>query len=160
MFNIPEDAFPVSATKPVTTNGGVTCDYIGVKNALRVFIVIHLTQAVAHATVFAPKRATAVDGTGAAVLTNVVPLWYGNVSTSTNALAKQTSAVNYTMGGAVTGDCYIIFEIDPPTLGSTYDVLGLTATDSSQATNFMEATYWIVPRYAQQADNNVNYLID
>lgn len=157
---IPEGLFPVSGTKPVTTNGGVTADYISVKNAAYVWIVVHLTQAVGHATVFAPKRATAVDGTGAAVLANVVPIWYGNVTTSTNALTAQTAAVNYTMGAGVTGDVYIIFGIDPANLGGSYDVLGITASDSSQATDFVEITYWIKPRYMQATGNNISYIVD
>lgn len=152
--------FPVSATKPVTTNGGVTCDYISVKNAVAVSIVVHMTQTVGHATAVAPKRATAVAGTGVAALGTAVPIRYGNVTTSTNALAVQTAAVSFTLDVGVTGDVYVIFDIDPATLGSTYDVLGLAIADSSQGTNFVEATYWIKPRYAQTVDNNISYIVD
>jgi hypothetical protein len=157
---LPEGFFPVSGTKPVTTNGGVTCDYISVKNANRVYIVVHLTQAVGHATAFAPYRATAVAPTGGAVLANVVPIWYGNVSTSSNALTRQTDAVNYTIGVGVTGEAYIIFAIDPASLGATYDVLGLVIADSSQATNIAEVTYWIEPKFASKTGNNIDYLTD
>ena len=45
MLNIPEGCFPVSLTKPVTTNGGVTTDYVSLKNAVQAWIVVHLTQA-------------------------------------------------------------------------------------------------------------------
>jgi len=157
---IPEGLFPVSATKPVTSNGGVTADYISVKNAEYVWIVVHMTQTVGHATAVSPKRATAVAGTGVAALGTAVPIWYGNVTTSTNALAEQTAAVNFTLDVGVTGDVYVIFGIDPATLGSTYDVLGLAVADSSQATNFVEATYWIKPRYVQTPDNNISYIVD
>ena len=55
MLNIPEGCFPVSLTKPVTTNGGVTTDYVSLKNAVvQAWIVVHLTQAVGHATAFSP----------------------------------------------------------------------------------------------------------
>lgn len=158
--SIPEGLFPVSGTKPVTTSGGVTADYISVKNAQMVWIVCHLTQTVAHATVLAPQRATAVAPTGNVAIATVVPIWYGNVTTATNAMAKQTDAVSYTMGGAVTGDVYVIFQIDPATLGSAYDVIGITASDSSQATNFIEVTYWILPKYQQGAGNNISYITD
>lgn len=157
---IPEGLFPVSGTRPVTTNGGVTADYISVKNAEYVWIVVHLAQTVGHATAVSPYRATAVAPTGAAVLANVVPIWYGNVTTSTNALTAQTAAVNYTMGAGVTGDVYIVFGIDPANLGGSYDVLGLVIADSSQATNFAEVTYWIKPRHAQAAANNISYIVD
>lgn len=160
MLHIPEGCFPVSLTKPVTTNGGVTTDYVSLKNAVQAWIVVHLTQAVGHATAFAPYRATAVAPTGAAVLGNVVPIWYGNVSTSSNALAKQTSAVNFTIGVGVTGEAYIIFQIDPANLGGSYDCVGLVVADSSQATNFVEATLWVQPKYATQTADQLDFLTD
>ena len=160
MLQIPEGCFPVSLTKPVTTNGGVTTDYVSLKNAQMAWIVVHLTQAVGHATSFAPSRATAVAPTGAAVLTNVVPIWYGNVSTSSNALARQTDAVNYAIGVGVTGEAYIIFQIDPANLGSTYDCIGLVVSDSSQATNLMEATIWVWPKYASKVADQLSYIAD
>jgi len=46
-MNIPEMLFPVSGSKPVTNNGGVTCDYISLKNAVRCWAVIHLTRRLA-----------------------------------------------------------------------------------------------------------------
>lgn len=160
MLHIPEGLFPVSMTAPVTTNGGITTDYVSLKNAVQAFLVVHLKQTVGHATAIAPKRATAVDGTGVAVLANVVPIWYGNVTTSTNALTRQTDAVNYTMGGSVTGDVYVIFQIDPANLGSTYDVLGLAIADSSQATNFAEVTCWVQPKFAGKTADQVTFITD
>lgn len=146
-FNMPEILYPVQATAPVTTNGGVTCDYISLKNVNMAWIVVHLTQAVGHATAFTIEQATAVAGTGSTAITNVVPIWYGAVTTSSQVLARQTDAVSYTMSDAVTGGVYIIFQIDPRELDDGYDCITLKAADSSQATNFMEATYWLAPRY-------------
>lgn len=159
MFPIPEGLFPVSGTAPVTTNGASTTDFISLKNAQKAWIVCHLKQTVGHATVLAPYRSTVVSGSTTA-LANTVPIWYGNVSTSTNALTRQTDAVNYTMGGSVTGDVYVIFEIDPANLGSTYDCIGINASNSSQATNFWEVTFWIQPRYSAQTANQLDYLTD
>ena len=69
LFSLPEQTKIVDATAgPVTTNGGVTADYVSVKNAGRLYIVCNLTQAVSHATALTPKRATAVAGTGVAAL--------------------------------------------------------------------------------------------
>lgn len=160
MLHIPEGLFPVSMIKPTTTNTEITTDYLSLKNVVRAWIVVHLTQAVGHATLITPKRATAVDGTGAAVLTNVVPIWYGNVTTSTSALTRQTDAVNYTMGGSVTGDVYVIFQIDPENLGSTYDVLGLVIAASSQATNFAEVTCWVQPKFPAKTADTQAFITD
>ena len=156
---IPEGLFPVSGTKPVTTNGGVTCDYVSLKYAQMAYVVIHLTQAVGHATAITIEKATAVAGTGHTAITNVVPIWYGNVSTSSNALTRQTDAVSYTIGVGVTGEAYIIFKIDPASLGA-YDCITAIAADSSQATNIWEVTYWIQPRYSAPVANQMNYITD
>ena len=161
MNMIPERLFPVEGTTgAVTTNGGITADYISVKNAAWVDIVVHLKQVVEHATAFTPYRATAAAPTGNVVLANAVQIWYGNVTTSSNALTKQTDATSFTIGVGVTGDAIIVFSIDPATLGDTYDVLGITVADSSQATNLCSIMYYIQPKYPQRAASNTDYLTD
>lgn len=159
MIPIPEGLFPVSGTKPVTTNGASTTDFISLKNAQKCWIVCHLTQTVGHATAFTPYRSTVVSGSTTA-LANSVPIWYGNVTTTTNALARQTDATSFTMGSSVTGDCYIIFEIDPANLGGSYDCIGINAANSGQASNLWEVTFWIQPRYSAQVGNQLDYLTD
>lgn len=160
MLQIPEGLFPVSGTRPVTTNGGVTADYVSLKNAVMCWAVVHLAQTVGHATAITVEKATAVAATGTTAITNAVPIWYGNVTTSTNALARQTDAVSYTLGGAVTGDVYIIFQIDPASLGSTYDCITVKSADSSQATNFIEVTYWMQPKFATKTADQFSFITD
>jgi hypothetical protein len=158
MLQIPEGMYPVSLTAPVTT-ASVTTDVVSLKNAQMAWIVVHVTQAVAHATLFTPMRTTAV-GTGGAVLANVVPIWYGNVSTTSNALARQTNALNYTMGGTITGDVYIIFQIDPANLGTTYDCVYLTTNAGGDATSFMEVTCWMQPKFSVKVADQFSYITD
>lgn len=160
MLNIPEGLFPVSGTRPVTTNGGVTADYISLKNAVKCWAVVHLAQTVGHATAITVEKATAVAATGTTAITNAVPIWYGNVTTSTNALTRQTDAVSYTLGAGVTGDVYIVFQIDPESLGSTYDCITVKSADSSQATNYIEVTYWLQPKYAQAVAGQASFITD
>jgi hypothetical protein len=146
--SLPEHFKIVDASAgPVTTNGGITCDYVSLKNAIKAWIVVQLTQAVAHATSIVPMRATAVAGTGAAVLTSAVRIWANEATGTDDTLVEQTSAVNY----AVTADIakkMVIFEIDPADIGA-YDVLGCTLSNSGQATNFASVTYWLQERYQQ-----------
>jgi len=151
---MPEGAFPVSATAgAVTTNGGVTCDNISLKEAQMVYIHVHLKQAVGHATAFTPLVGTSV-ATCATALPDTVEIYYGNTTTSSVALAEQTAAKLLTLGAGVTGVVHIIFKIDPSVLGSDYDCLGMTIGDSSQATNFASVVYWVVPRYANKVASN------
>lgn len=146
---IPEGLFPVSATAgAVTTNGGITLDNISMKNAEMVWIHVHLTQAVGHATAFTPLVGTAV-ATCATALPNNVPIWYGNTTTSSTQLAKQTSAKLLTLGAGVTGTVHIVFQIDPASCEG-YDCLGGTVGDSSQATDLVSVVYWIKPAYQER----------
>lgn len=132
---------------PVTTNGGITCDYVSLKTAHKAWIVVQLTQAVAHATQITPMRATDVAGTGAAVLTSAVRIWANEDTGASDTLVEKTAAVNY----AVAADAakkMVIFEIDPADIGA-YDVLGCTLSNSGQATNFASVSYWLQTRYPQ-----------
>jgi hypothetical protein len=152
-FQFPEGVFPVSATAGcVTTNGGVTLDAISMKEAQMVYLYIHLTQAVGHATAFTPLVGTVV-ATTATALPNNVEIWYGNTTTSDISLAKQTAAKLYTMGAGVTGVVHIIFKIDPAACGA-YDCIGGTIANSAQATNFASAVWLIVPRYQNKVADN------
>ena len=135
---------------PVTTNGGVTGDYVTLKNAHRAWIVVQLTQAVGHATALTPKQASAVAGTGVKNLSVACRIWANEDTVASDTLVEQTAATSYT----VTNDIkkkIVIFEIDPEDfdVAGGFDVLGLAVADSSQATDFVSATYWLANRYLQ-----------
>lgn len=144
---IPQGLFPVTGAAPETTNGGKTADYISLKNTQMCYVVIHLKQAVGHATAFTVERATDVAATGSVAIANVVPIYYGNVSATSTQLARQTDAVSFTADVGVTGNVIIIFVIDPTNLGSTYDCITVKSANSGQATNIWEVMYWVEPRY-------------
>lgn len=133
----------------VTTNGGVTADYVTLKNAHRAWIVVQLTQAVGHATVLSPKQASAVAGTGVKAI-SACRIWANEDTAASDTLVEQTAATTYT----VTNDIkkkLVVFEINPEDfdVAGGFDVLGFATSDSSQATNFVAATYWLANRYAQ-----------
>lgn len=144
---IPEGLFPVSGASPETTNGAKTADYISLKNAEMCWAVVYMTQAVGHATAITVERATDVAATGTVAIANAVPIWYGNMTTTSSQLAAQTDAVSFTINVGVTGDVMIIFQIDPANLGSTFDCITVKAANSGQATNFWSVLYFIKPRY-------------
>lgn len=136
---------------PVTTNGGVTGDYVTLKGAHRAWIVVQLTQAAGHATVLSPKQASAVAGTGVKAISNACRIWANEDTAASDTLVEQTAATTYTVTNDVKKKL-VIFEIDPEDaldIANGFDVLGLTASDSSQATNFISATYWLANRYSQ-----------
>lgn len=148
--NMPEYFKIVQLTGPVTTNGGVTSDYASLKNANKAWIVVDMNQAVGHATLLTPKQASAVAGTGVKVLTSVVNIWANEDVAASDTLVKQTSALNYTVAADVKKK-QIIFEIDPAglDLSNSFDCINLVSADSSQATNFINATLYIDTRYKE-----------
>lgn len=146
---LPEEFKIVDATAgPVTTNGGVTSDYVSLKNAKYAWIVLQFTQAVGHATVIQPRKATATDGTGATNITVAVDLWQNADTAASDTLVKATSATSLTLA-ADAKKKQVVIGIDPANLGAGYDVIAFTVSDSSQATNFVSAQFFLETKFAQ-----------
>ena len=150
---LPEQFKIVDATAaPVTTNGGVTSDYVSLKNVRYAWIVIQLKQAVGHATSIQPKVATDVTPTGATNITFPAPIWANLDTAASDTLVARTAATSYAVTTAAK-PMQIIIGIDPSAVaaqGATYDVLGFTVSDSSQATNFVSAQF-VLEMIHQQA---------
>lgn len=147
--SLPEQFKIVDATAgPVTTNGGVTGDYVSLKGVKRAWISLQFTQAVGHATVVQPQKATAVAPTGAVSITAVARIWANEDTATSDTLVRKTSATSY----AVTNDIkkkHVLIEIDPAEFTGAYDVLGFTVSDSSQATNFVSGLFILEMGYSQ-----------
>lgn len=137
----------VQLTSPVTTNGGVTTDVVSLKHAIRATVVIDLKQAVGHATVFAVRQATDVAaGTNAAGPSCAV--WANEDTSTSDTLSAQTAGASYTVASSAKSK-QIVFEIDPAALTDGYDCVYVTASDSSQATNFMSAAIYLRSNFQQ-----------
>lgn len=147
--SLPEQFKIVDATAgPVTTNGGVTGDYVSLKGVKRAWISLQFTQAVGHATAIQPQKATAVAPTGAASITAAARIWANEDTAASDTLVRKTSATSY----AVTNDVkkkHVLIEIDPAEFTGAYDVLGFTVSDSSQATNFVSGQFFLEMGYSQ-----------
>lgn len=147
---LPEHFKIVTATAPVTTNGGVTFNNVQLRDAIMVWIVAEFTQAVAHATTIQPV----VGATDAACTTSITfsTEWWSNVDTgSTDTLVAQTDATSCACTAAATNHLLVI-KIDPSDVvaqNSTYDWLGATIATSAQATDFVSADYFIQTRMPQ-----------
>lgn len=149
---IPHEINAVDLTLgPVTTNGGVTTDYISLKNVHKLVAVFHLKQAVGHATGIDPVQATAVAGTSVKAITNTVPIWANEDVAASAVMVRQTDAITYNVTNDVKSKI-VTFEIDPAQLdvANGFDCLAFTVDDSSQATNFISGMAYIIPRYPNQ----------
>ena len=153
---IPEDAVPVVLTAPVTTNGGVTTDYMSLKLAHMVYIVAIFTQAAGHATGIDVTQATAVDGSGVKAITNTLPIWANTDISANSKLTRQTDAITYNVDVA-TKNQIVTMQVDPAgfDVDGGFDCLGVTVDNSTEAANFVTVLAFVVPRYKDS-----NYIVD
>lgn len=149
-ITLPENFKIIAATPgPVTTNGGVTFDYISLKHAHKAWILAQFRQAASHATTLQPRGATSVAGAGADDTAFTFPWWKNADVGTSDSWVRQTAASIATLTAGTTHQGVII-QIDPAEMAAEgWDVLGGVVSDSSQATNFVSAWYIVAPRYQQ-----------
>lgn len=146
---LPEFYKIVDATAgPVTTNGGVTGQYVSVKNATGAFLVLSFTQAVGHATVITLKEATAVAGTGVQTVANTVKIWTNAATATNDTLVRGTDATTVTLGAGA-AKMMVVVEFDLALLSAGFDVINFTASNSAQATNFVSGVWYLQMRFVQ-----------
>jgi hypothetical protein len=147
---MPEGFFPVSGHAVASDSGGWSTDIINLANTQMCYIFVHKTIAVAASTAHTPYMGADVV-TCATVLPVAVPIWTGSPTTTTTALTRQTDAANYTQPiGALAGEYFLIFKIDPQVLGTGYSTVKLTIAASGQA-NITSVVFWLLPRYPERA---------
>jgi hypothetical protein len=159
-INFPQGCQIVEAIPAqVGAGAAVTGDYISVKNIQRVWCVIQYSQADANAITWKVERATAVAGTGHAALGTSVPIWSNLDTATSDLLVKRTAAVTYATDAGATNKI-VVFEIDPASLGSTYDVIAVSSTTVIAAGQYVSGFYIIEPRYQSAVINIPSYIID
>ena len=140
----------VTATKPVTTNGTVTFDNISMKNAVAVWLVAQFNQAASHATVITPKLG-AVVATVTTAITFSADWWLNSDTDTTDTLVAQTAATTFTLATGTTPQL-VVARFDPAQCyaqGATLDCIGATIATSSQATNYVDALWFVEEKYPQ-----------
>ena len=151
---IPEGLFPIKAIAPVdASTAAMVGDYISLKNVQMAWVVVFLDQTTAHPLVLSIERATDVTPTGSVVIANNVPIWYGNVSATSSLLERQTDALHFDIPALVTGATITIFQIDPASLGDTYDCITIKVSQDGHAGNICAALYFVQPRYQGEPDH-------
>jgi hypothetical protein len=146
-FQLPEHCKIVEALEPATDAAGRTGDYVSLKNAIRAWLVLHITQGNAATIAISLSEATAVLPTAAQVCPGLVDIWSNLDCAATDTLVKRTAAANYTTDAGVKHKI-VIFEIKPATLSSGFDCVA-AVTGASNAANITEAQWVIQEAYPQ-----------
>lgn len=152
-FTLPEQFKIVDATAgPVTTNGGLTSDYVSLKHALKAWIVLQFTQAVGHATVVTLLEAQAVAPTGSKAVVNDHKIWVNEDTATSDTLVQAADGKTVTLTNDVKKKMVVI-EIDPDALdinaATPFDCIAFSISNSGQATNFVSGAFYLAASYKQ-----------
>jgi hypothetical protein len=150
MLSFPEHFKIVDGLQPAADAAGRTGRYVNLKNCTMVHVLVTLDQGNAATVALTPYQATAVAGTAEKVLANAVQIWANQDTATSDALVRQTDAVNFTTSAAVKRK-QVLFQIDPALLDveGGFDSITLK-TGASNAANITQCTYFLRTRYSQQ----------
>ena len=144
----PEKYKIVTGTPVATTNGGITCDYVSLKNCRRCIIVAELLQAASHATVLGVNEASAVAPSDVVAMAALQPNWKNaNVATDDTLTAGADAATLAATAG--TTNQLLVMEILPERLTAGKDCIAATLSNSGEVTNFATVTYFLETKYPQ-----------
>jgi 2',3'-cyclic-nucleotide 2'-phosphodiesterase (5'-nucleotidase family) len=134
----PETHKIVELMAPAADAAGRTSDWVSLKNALRAWIIVHITQGNAATVALTPNQATAVAGTGTKVIP-AVPIWSNLDTAASDVLVARTAAANYTTDAGVKNKI-VVFQIDPDMLDAdnSFDCISID-TGASNAANITQA---------------------
>ncbi len=144
MITLPEQMKIVQAVYPQTNAGAITGDYVSLKHAHKVWIMVDIQQANAATIALTLERATDVSGTGSVAIADAVPIWSNLDTAATDILVARTAAVSYTTDAGVKNK-QVIFEVDS-TGWESYDCLVLKVGASNVA-NVVSACYMMESRF-------------
>lgn len=143
-FSMPYQIPPVSLLAAASDAAGRTGGYRSLRNCLKAYIVAEVNQGNAATVQFTPLQAKDSAGTGSKAI-NAVPIWLNNDTSSSDALAVQTAAANFTTD-ATTKDKLVVFEIEPDValdLANGFNHVALQ-TGASNAANVTRAELFVL----------------
>jgi hypothetical protein len=135
-----KDVKVVTLLDPTTTDGGANSAYLDLTEANEADIFVSLNQNVAHATVLTLQE------TAAATANANAKIW-ATEDTSASEPDSEDDGKSYTVDADVAGKT-VVFKVDPASLASGKTSVRITASNSSQATNYISVIAIVKPRYS------------
>lgn len=147
-FSLPQNLKIVPLLAPTTTNGAVVSRRVNLANAHKCWLVAELKEAVGFAEVVTLKQATAVTAGTVANGPATSQNWKNEDAAASDALTKNANANSVTVSNDVKSK-QVIFEVLPEDLDVGKQYVFLDFNDSTQATNFVSVTAYLLERYQQ-----------
>ena len=139
-MNISERIKIVAAIAP-QAGAAITGDYVSLKKAGHVTVLVDINQANAAPVAITIEQATKVDGTGSNAITNAVPIYLIADAATSDEWVQQDDAVSYTTSATLKHKL-VAFEIDAASLdiANGFDCI-CVKTAASHADNITTASY-------------------
>jgi hypothetical protein len=149
--NLVQNAKIVAALSPVTNDAERTGDYIKLRDAGSLIVVVNMTQGdVAQSTVRVEQANTAAGG-ASKVLTKNMQIWANQNIVTNDTLTRQTDALNFQLSNAVANKL-LVFQLDPSTLDVANGFIWVAVIAGvSNVANIVSANYYLVNHRYQQA---------
>ncbi len=146
MHNLVENVSFVEAIAPATGAADLSGDYVSMKNAEHVTVLVHITQGNATVVPLALKQAKTVAGGSAKVLEKAVPIWLTADCAASDIPVRQTDDVDYTTDATLKHKI-VAFEVPAEALdvANGFTCLQVVA-GASNAANIIAAQYIVSKR--------------
>lgn len=134
----------ITLLQPATDAAGRTSPYwVTLKEADRAVIVVHINQGNAATVLLTPLQAQNVAGTNSKALTQNARIWFNLATATSDALLRQTDALNFTTDVGVQNKI-VLFDIDASSLDQAngFVTVGLS-TGASNVANITSAIVFL-----------------
>lgn len=156
MRTLPEKYSIVQGAQPQTTNTAINSKYVSMKNGIVAFVIVHLTQAVGHATPISLYQAQDISGTNAKALVSTIPIWANEDTAAGDALARKTDGVSYAVAADVKNKT-VVFQIEANRLdiNNGFTTIQARIGASAQASNIASVEILVDNKYEQTTPPSV-----
>lgn len=136
----------VELMAPATDAAGRTSDWISLKNATKVTIVVHITQGNAATILLSLLQAKTVAA-GSSKAGPAVPVWANLDTAASDTLTRGADAATYTTDAAVKNKV-VVFDVDVSALDAEndFDCIAIS-TGASNVANITQAMAFVEMRY-------------
>lgn len=146
MHNLIENMSIIEAIAPATGAADLSGDYISMKNAEHVTVLVHITQGNAAVVPITINQAKTVAGGSAKVLEKAVPIWLTADCAASDIPARQTDDVDFTTDATLKHKI-VAFEIPAEALDVDNGFTAIqVVAGGSNAANIIAAQYIVTKR--------------
>ena len=159
-FQLGSELPPFQLLNPAADAAGRTSGYVSLKNSIKAYLVVHLTQGNAATVALTPLQAKDVSGTGSKAI-SAVPILYLEDVTVTSVLNVAAAAASYTTGAA-TKNKMVVFEILPEAcmdIATGFKTIAIQ-TGASNAANITFAEILTLAQFKALGASQPNILVN